>query len=434
MIAVASCGARRQAPEKCWRRQDRYCQDRPVVDELPEGLVLRHPDAEDHRRVLAVLDLWWGGLGGDAGSMQRSLLLPRLFFQHFTDSSYLVERDNGQLVAFLVGFVSQSDPEVAYIHFVGVDPSLRRSGLARWLYRRFFELAAARGCSRVRCITSPGNVTSRAFHTALGFQVDPGDSVIDGVAAQRDYDGPGLDRVAFTRTLTDQTPPARPPVAARDVRGCFLGDSYIAGVGDPTHLGWVGRVAARTEHRGLDLTTYNLGIRRNTSAEIRARWRQECLPRLAEAGEARLVLSFGVNDMTDDGQGLRVPPGRSVANLEAILAEALPVMPVLMVGPPPSGDAGRDERVATLDKEYASVCAAQDVPYVSVFTALKEQPSWQQGLAAGDGAHPAAAGYEQLADLVFDPWWHWLGDPQSGRKLPPGQPTAESGGQTRRLG
>jgi lysophospholipase L1-like esterase len=85
-----------------------------------------------------------------------------------------------------------------------------------------------------------------------------------------------------------------------------------------------------------------------------------------------------------------------------------------MVGPPPSGDAGRDERVGALDEEYARVCAAEDVPYVSVFTALKERPAWQQGVAAGDGAHPAAAGYEHLSDLVFEPWWHWLETKPSG--------------------
>ncbi|OAA29257.1 putative acetyltransferase, GNAT superfamily [Frankia sp. EI5c] len=180
-----------------------------MVDELPDGLVLRHPTPDDQRRVLAVMDVWWAGFAGDAGSLQRSLLLPRLFFQHFTDSSFLVERADGRLVAFLIGFVSQSQPEVAYIHFVGVDPSLHRRGVGAFLYRRFFRLVAARGCRRVRCVTSPGNTASLAFHTGLGFQVEPGDTTIDGVAVHRDYDGPALSRVAFTRALAPGAGPGR---------------------------------------------------------------------------------------------------------------------------------------------------------------------------------------------------------------------------------
>jgi predicted GNAT superfamily acetyltransferase len=147
------------------------------------------------------MDEWWGDFGGAAGSQQRALLLPRLFFQHFTDSSYLVERADGQLVAFLIGFLSQSQPDVAYIHFVGVDPVLHRSGVARGLYNRFFEFAAARGAHSARCITSPGNSASLAFHASLGFAIEGSETVVDGVAVQRDYDGPGLDRVAFTRSL-----------------------------------------------------------------------------------------------------------------------------------------------------------------------------------------------------------------------------------------
>ena len=168
---------------------------------LSGDLHTRHPTAEDHGRVLAVLDQWWGDLGGAAGSRQRALLLPRLFFQHFTDSSYLVERSDGELVAFLVGFLSQAQPEVAYVHFVGVDPALHRAGVARGLYIRFFEQMAARGARHVRCITSPGNSASLAFHARLGFAIDPSQTLVGGVAVQRDYDGPGLDRIAFTRSL-----------------------------------------------------------------------------------------------------------------------------------------------------------------------------------------------------------------------------------------
>jgi predicted GNAT superfamily acetyltransferase len=130
-------------------------------------------------------------------SLSRS---PRLFFQHFADTSTIVEDPDGTLAAFLVGFRSQSSPDVAYIHFVGVRPDLRRSGLARTLYERFFAEMRASGCRRVDAITGPGNRRSQEFHAALGFTAS-GDAAIEGVRAWRDYDGPGEHRVAFSRPL-----------------------------------------------------------------------------------------------------------------------------------------------------------------------------------------------------------------------------------------
>jgi ribosomal protein S18 acetylase RimI-like enzyme len=105
------------------------------------------------------------------------------------------------LAAFLIGFLSQSDPSVAYIHFVGVDPALRRHGVAAALYRRFFDLARSRGRRSVHAITSPGNTTSLAFHAGIGFRIQSSAQTIDGVPVQRAYDGPGLDRIAFVRDL-----------------------------------------------------------------------------------------------------------------------------------------------------------------------------------------------------------------------------------------
>jgi ribosomal protein S18 acetylase RimI-like enzyme len=175
-----------------------------ITDELPVGLTLRPPTGADHARVLAVLDAWWGGLGGPAGEAQRRMLLPRLFFDHFGGSSFLVERAGdraGEVVAFLIGFLSPTHIEQAYIHFVGVDPALRGRGLGALLYRRFFRYAAAHGRREVRCITGPVNQASVAFHARMGFAVEPGPVGEHGVPVQLDYDGPGLDRVAFVRSL-----------------------------------------------------------------------------------------------------------------------------------------------------------------------------------------------------------------------------------------
>lgn len=58
---------------------------------------------------------------------QQALLLHRLYFQHFT-TSRLAERADGSLAAFLIGFGSQTDPPVAHIRFVRVDPALQGPG------------------------------------------------------------------------------------------------------------------------------------------------------------------------------------------------------------------------------------------------------------------------------------------------------------------
>ncbi|MFI6582678.1 GNAT family N-acetyltransferase [Embleya sp. NPDC050493] len=169
-----------------------------MIDDLPTGLTVRHPVAEDQPRILAVLDAWWGGFQGEAGSRERALLLPRLYFQHFTTTSYLVERE-GEPVAFLVGFHSQSRSDVAYIHFVGVDPAWHGRGIAKALYRGFFDQAWESGRRYVHSVTSPGNAGSRRFHARLGFETLPD---AGGSPVRPDYDGPGLDRVAFTLDLT----------------------------------------------------------------------------------------------------------------------------------------------------------------------------------------------------------------------------------------
>ncbi len=145
---------------------------------------MRPARPDDYDAIVSVVDEWWG--------RPIAAVLPRLFLDHFNATSLVAEHD-GELAGFLVGFHSPSVPGDAYIHFVGVSPTARGSGLARRLYEAFFAAAAGDGCTRVRAITSPVNEGSIAFHRAMGFAVD-------GPVA--DYDGPGVDRVVFERGLT----------------------------------------------------------------------------------------------------------------------------------------------------------------------------------------------------------------------------------------
>ncbi|MER5393162.1 GNAT family N-acetyltransferase [Saccharopolyspora sp. NPDC002686] len=161
---------------------------------------LRTAEEADHPRIVAAIQRWWTDSRSPEAARELSLLVPRLFLQHFGGTSFVAERD-GRMAGFLIGFASADRAAEAYVHFVGVDPELRRSGLARRLYGEFFAAAARAGRTRVHCITSPANTGSIAFHRSMGFELIAGDAEIGGIPVHRDYDGPGHDRVCFARHI-----------------------------------------------------------------------------------------------------------------------------------------------------------------------------------------------------------------------------------------
>jgi RimJ/RimL family protein N-acetyltransferase len=97
---------------------------------------IRHAEPADHARVAEVIDEWWGG------SRMRDML-PRLFFTHFRDTSFVADDDLGGLAGFLCG-------------------------------------------------ASPVNAGSLAFHQRLGFEIE---------AEVENYDGAGESRVLLVREL-----------------------------------------------------------------------------------------------------------------------------------------------------------------------------------------------------------------------------------------
>ncbi len=156
----------------------------------------RRPEEADHRRLVGLVDEWWGG-------RRLHHLFPRLWFQHFTGTSWIAEDASGAPVGFLVGFVSPDYPDRAYIHLVATSPNHRRRGLGRMLYERFFDDVSKRGVRRVDAITWPGNRVSVDFHRAMGFRVDegPGTQRLYGTPAYADYDAEGDDKVVLSREL-----------------------------------------------------------------------------------------------------------------------------------------------------------------------------------------------------------------------------------------
>ncbi len=189
----------------------------------------------------------------------------------------------------------------------------------------------------------------------------------------------------------------------RDVRVCVFGDSFVAGVGDPMALGWVGRVAARTpESTGIALTVYQLGVRGESAQDVVVRMPLESAPRFARGDEHGVVVSVGVADAY---AGLSAE--RSAATLEFGLSST--DVRRLVVGPPPVGPPELRARIADMDNAIGERCAQLDVPYVSTYEPLADHGPWLRQPFA-DGMHPDQAGYGMLAYVVLKGgWYDWLG-------------------------
>lgn len=188
-----------------------------------------------------------------------------------------------------------------------------------------------------------------------------------------------------------------------DLRLLCFGDSFAAGVGDPRGQGWVGRVVEAAHAAGRPLTAYDLGVRRETSVEVAVRWRFEAMPRLLAGADCRVVFAVGANDTTIENGSVRVTPDRSCMALEKMLDQVAALrLPAAVAGPPPVGDAEQQARVLALSAAFAELCAAREVPFWPVAETLLASRTWLEEAAAGDGAHPAADGYDLLAQALLD--------------------------------
>jgi len=207
----------------------------------------------------------------------------------------------------------------------------------------------------------------------------------------------------------------------KDIRICFFGDSFVNGTGDLSYLGWTGRVCAAIAASHYKLTYYNLGIRGNCSEQIESRWQVEAGLRFGCDCDARLVFAFGTCDnLTTDGEApllnaqenFFIAPRNSIRCARRILIQARAQYPTLLIGPPPVADEALNRRNENSSKAYKTLAAELAVPYLDIYTPLRQNETWMAEVAAVDGYHPAAAVYAALAALVLQwpAWQAWFAE------------------------
>ncbi|WP_322520713.1 GDSL-type esterase/lipase family protein [Guyparkeria halophila] len=192
----------------------------------------------------------------------------------------------------------------------------------------------------------------------------------------------------------------------KDIRICFVGDSFVNGMGDESALGWAGRLCRDAHGQGIPVTGYNLGVRRETSRDICRRLEAECTPRLPADCDGRIVLSCGVNDTMWEKDSTRVPFEESVANLDTMLGFASSVL-CLVVGPPPVDDDEHNHRIESLSAAFAGLARERGVPFIDLFGPLADEAAYRRAVQQGDGAHPESTGYARMTEVIASSpdWW-----------------------------
>jgi RimJ/RimL family protein N-acetyltransferase len=156
----------------------------------------------DFPHISKNLDSWWGG-------RNMAPMLPKLWFKDFSDTSFVIRGENLTPIAFLVGYISQTDKTKAYVHFIGVDPEYRSEGLGKSLYEAFETKVLDLGANHIEAVTSPANTASLRFHEAIGFMAtDTSGSLVlpTDASGHKDFDGIGEDRVLLSKTIRAQYP------------------------------------------------------------------------------------------------------------------------------------------------------------------------------------------------------------------------------------
>ncbi len=147
---------------------------------------------KDFSEIISNISDFWGS--------DRTLHLHQPFLIYeFGDTAFVI-KDNGNVIAYLFGFFSQTQ-DLAYVHLIGVREKYQKQGLGKMLYENFIEIAKSRHIHKIKAITKPINIKSINFHkNKMGMNL-LGEPNENGINVIKNYSGTNEDRVVFEKNI-----------------------------------------------------------------------------------------------------------------------------------------------------------------------------------------------------------------------------------------
>ena len=145
----------------------------------------------DFHEILTDISDFWGS--------DRTLSVHHPIFIHeFGDTAFVI-KDNGKVIAYLFGFLSQTQ-KTGYVHLIGVRQNFQNKGLGTLLYEHFANHVKNKGYNKLKAITTATNQLSISFHKKIGMKL-LGKKNENGIEVVKDYAAPGQDRVVFEKDI-----------------------------------------------------------------------------------------------------------------------------------------------------------------------------------------------------------------------------------------
>ena len=80
----------------------------------------------------------------------------------------------------------------------------------------------------------------------------------------------------------------------------------------------------------------------------------------------------------------------------------------MFIGPPAVDDDYQNERISALSDALQKESKSLGITYLECFEGTVADSVWRRQVREGDGFHPDATGYEQLAAIIQAPLLEWL--------------------------
>ncbi len=140
------------------------------------------------------------------GKLEGLVQHPVHFYKIMTSyfgNSFFIAKDDNKLIAFVWGFISQTDKDVFFLWQIGIMKEYRGNMLAQKLMERLIEFAKQNNCKKVHATVETGNIASWKMFEKMDFKnVSKGNTVVEnGREAMVNYYGSGTNQILYEYNL-----------------------------------------------------------------------------------------------------------------------------------------------------------------------------------------------------------------------------------------